>query len=81
MVGNRLLGTARNKRAHRLVRIHVLLCHEPARLIGANGHEREVGGAGAAADGAKQLFVIAGVTGKPEVAGAPSERENPLQRR
>lgn len=67
--------------AHRLGGIQVHRGHEPARLIGANGHEREVGGAGAAADGAKQLFVVAGFTEKPEVAGVPSERENPLQRR
>lgn len=61
--------------AHRFGGIQVHRGHEPARFVGADGHEREVGGVGAAPDGAKQLFVVAGVTGKPESAGGRAERE------
>src|SRR5580704_10846462 len=63
MVRERLIGAAIDKGLHRLRRIHVLVAHEPARLIGAdrqNGElERPVALAGAAKQPAGAVAGIA----------------------
>ena len=39
MVAERLLGADELKTLHRIVRVHVLRLHEPARLVGADGQD------------------------------------------
>ncbi len=39
MMGKGDLGAAITERLHRLLRVHVLIAHEPARLIGADGQD------------------------------------------
>src|SRR2546426_12576811 len=41
MVRERELGAAFDERLHRLLRVHVLVAHEPARLVGADRQDGE----------------------------------------
>ena len=48
-------------RAHGLGRVHVRRAHEPARLVGADGEQRQVRGAAAPADLGEERLVVARV--------------------
>ena len=58
----RLLGPAIGQRLHGIGRIHVLIAHEPARLIGADGQDRQAKRAVRLRDVTEMLAVsIAGI--------------------
>ena len=41
MMAERLLGAAIEQRLHGILRVHVLILHEPARLVGTDGQDRQ----------------------------------------
>jgi len=62
-------------RADRIIGIHVLVPHEPARLIGANGQERQIDAAESFAHLAK-MPSVPGVTRKIDLPAARADNES-----
>ncbi len=81
MMRQRQLGAAIGQRLHRVRRIHVLILHEPARLIGADRQYRQPQRPVLFGDAAKMLaFAVAGIADDVEFAGRRLQHETRPQR-
>ena len=81
MMRQRLLRAAIGQRLHRVRRVHVLVAHEPARLIGADRQDRQPQRAMGFGDASKMLAVaVAGIADDVEFADRRLQHKTRPQR-